>query len=163
MRMIELSITMTVLVDFAAWFVIHLAVSWCTLKLPQRFFAVDNFLFRIRNWETSGKLWHDVFRIKAWKHHIPDGTLFLKYGFNKSRLSGRDKASMLTFIRESRRAELTHWLSIAPAVLFFLWNPAWAGWLMVLYAVVFNLPIIIAQRYNRPRFQRMVDRKRSLV
>ncbi|MGO4370304.1 glycosyl-4,4'-diaponeurosporenoate acyltransferase [Paenibacillus sp. MCAF20] len=158
MRIIELPITMTILADFAAWFVIHLALSWCTLKLPRRYFAKDSFLYRIRMWERSGKLWHEVCRIKAWKHVIPDGTILLKNGFNKSSLDGRDKASMLTFIQESRRAELTHWLSIAPAVLFFLWNPAWAGWLMVLYAVLFNAPIIIAQRYNRPRFQRLMDR-----
>lgn len=158
MRIIELSITMTVLVNFAAWTVIHLVVSWCTLKLPQHFFVMDSFIYRIRKWEASGQLWQGIFRIKLWKHFIPDGTILLKNGFNKSRLNGRDKTFMLIFIQESRRAELTHWLSIAPAVLFFLWNPAWAGWLMVLYAVLFNVPIIIAQRYNRPRFQRLVNR-----
>ncbi|WP_214630886.1 glycosyl-4,4'-diaponeurosporenoate acyltransferase [Paenibacillus agaridevorans] len=158
MRVIELPNEISILLNVGAWFIIHLAVSVCTLKLPRRFFERDNSLYRIRKWEASGRIWQQIARVKAWKHWIPDGTIFLKRGFNKSKLNGSDKTSLLIFIQESRRAELAHWLSMAPAVLFFLWNPAWAGWLMVVYALLFNVPIIIAQRYNRPRLQRLIDR-----
>ncbi|MCR2806796.1 glycosyl-4,4'-diaponeurosporenoate acyltransferase [Paenibacillus soyae] len=158
MRIIELSHTITLLLDIAAWFVIHLAVSVLALRLPARLFAEDSFLYRIRGWEDSGRLWQRLLRVKSWKHRIPDGTLILKKGYNKSRLSGTGKSDLLLFVRESRRAELTHWLSMAPAPLFFLWNPAWAGWLMVLYAVLFNAPIIVAQRFNRPRFRLLAER-----
>ena len=66
-----------------------------------------------------------------------------------------DEESIKRFILETRRAELTHWLSIVPAPLFFIWNPPWAGWLMVGYAVVVNAPFILIQRYNRPRLEKI--------
>lgn len=59
---------------------------------------------------------------------------------------------------ETQRAELTHWFLIPPAFLFFLWNPAWAGWVMVIYALVVNLPFIMIQRYNRPRLERVLKK-----
>jgi glycosyl-4,4'-diaponeurosporenoate acyltransferase len=31
------------------------------------------------------------------------------------------------------------------------------GWLMIVYAVAFNLPLIITQRYNRGRIRRMLS------
>ncbi|MDG0792194.1 hypothetical protein OMP38_15960 [Cohnella ginsengisoli] len=64
---------------------------------------------------------------------------------------------MKVFAAETKRAELTHWLSILPAPLFFLWNPVWVGWIMVLYAAAFNLPIIVVQRYNRGRIDAIVS------
>ena len=39
---------------------------------------------------------------------------------------------------------------------FFLWNPCWADLVMVAYALAANLPCILAQRYNRSRFQRLL-------
>ncbi len=47
--------------------------------------------------------------------------------------------------------ELILWLAHLGGWLFFLWNPAWAGWVMVLYATLANGPCIITQRYNRVR------------
>jgi glycosyl-4,4'-diaponeurosporenoate acyltransferase len=35
--------------------------------------------------------------------------------------------------------------------IFFIWNPLWAGWVMVVYATLVNFPCIISQRYNRAR------------
>jgi glycosyl-4,4'-diaponeurosporenoate acyltransferase len=40
--------------------------------------------------------------------------------------------------------------------LFFLWNPLWVGFLMILYALTENLPMIMAQRYNRYRLRRVL-------
>lgn len=57
---------------------------------------------------------------------------------------------------ETQRAEWTHWVSMLPAPLFFIWNPVWAGWLMILYALIANLPFIIIQRYNRPRLLKLI-------
>ena len=54
MRIIELSIFWTVLIDFVSWFIFHLAAAIFTLKLPDRFFANDNWLYRTRIWEKSG-------------------------------------------------------------------------------------------------------------
>ncbi len=45
------------------------------------------------------------------------------------------------------------------APLFFLWNKPGIGWIMIVYALIENLPLIMAQRYNRIRFKRLLGRK----
>jgi len=66
-----------------------------------------------------------------------------------------------TLSLKQKRVEPTQWLSILPSFLFFLWNPVWAGWIMVIYALLFNVPIILVQRYNRPRLERVLNRKNA--
>lgn len=44
-----------------------------------------------------------------------------------------------------------HWLGILPFWVFGLFAPPGVIWIMLAYALIVNLPCIIAQRYNRPR------------
>lgn len=50
--------------------------------------------------------------------------------------------------------------ALAFVPLFFLWNPWWADLVIVAYAIAANVPCIVAQRYNRVRFQRAFPGKR---
>ena len=159
MPIVELPILWVVLFDALAWTFFHLAISFATVQIPRDWFVRKASLFSIHSFEQHGLLWQRLFRVKQWKQLIPDGTLIIRNGYNKRTLHGIDSPSLKEFIVESRRAEFTHWLSILPAALFFLWNPIWAAWANVGYAVLFNGPIIIAQRYNRPRLERLVKRK----
>lgn len=161
MPLIELPLPWVVLLDAVAWGFFHLLISFCTVRIPIRWFIRHERLFRTFRFEQHGDLWQRLFRVKKWKQLIPDGTMFIRNGYNKKSLHGNDAASLDEFIVESRRAEWTHWISIVPAALFFLWNPIWASWLNVAYAILFNVPIIIAQRYNRPRLERLVTRKQN--
>ncbi|NLB98875.1 MAG: glycosyl-4,4'-diaponeurosporenoate acyltransferase, partial [Lactobacillales bacterium] len=90
-----------------------------------------------------------------WKRKLPEGSSIIKSSYNKKHLQGTDKQTFEKFIIETKRAELTHWLLIPPAFVFFIWNPLWAGLVMVLYACVVNIPFILIQRYNRPRLERV--------
>ena len=103
-----------------------------------------------------------MFRIRQWKDKLPDGTVIAKKGFDKSRLAQQQKDYLEKFVIETRRAELTHWLLMVPAPFFFLWNPAWAGWVMIVYALLANCPFIMIQRYNRPRLERVLRKKSAL-
>ncbi len=161
MPLIELPIVWIVSLDAVAWAFFHLTISFCTVRISYNWFVRHEQLFQPFRFERRGELWQQLFRVKRWKQLIPDGTMFIKNGYNKQSLHGNDPASLDEFIIESRRAELTHWVSIIPAALFFLWNPLWASWLNVAYAILFNGPIIIAQRYNRPRLERLVFRKQN--
>ncbi|NLT12329.1 MAG: glycosyl-4,4'-diaponeurosporenoate acyltransferase [Clostridiaceae bacterium] len=162
MRIIELPMLWTVIIDFVAWFIFHMAAAIFTLKLPDRFFAKDNWIYRTRKWEKSGKIWDDLFRVKKWKDRLPDGAAILKQGFAKNQLKETDAKYFEKFVLESRRAECTHYLAMMPAVLFFLWNPVWVGIVMIFYALIANAPCILAQRYNRPRFAKAARMKASL-
>ncbi|WP_336785690.1 glycosyl-4,4'-diaponeurosporenoate acyltransferase [Paenibacillus sp. MMO-177] len=143
----------TVSIDIFAWAFFHVIVSVFCLKLPLSYFLKDSVWYRLFAWEKSGRLWQQLFLVKRWKGRLIDGTAILKKGYGKKKLHGTHISDLNEFAAETKRAELTHWLSMAPAPLFFLWNPIWVGWFMILYAVVFNLPFIIVQRYNRGRIE----------
>lgn len=159
MQLVELPIIWTIVLDIFAWGFFHIGISFYTLNMSTERFTGNRFLYKSRKWEKDGQFWQRYFHVKRWKNLIPDGTKIIKRGFAKDQLNGKDAQSLTTFLVESRRAELTHWLSILPAGLFFLWNPPWAGGLMIGYAILFNVPIIIVQRYNRPRLQKIIVTK----
>lgn len=160
MPLVSLPAIWVIMIDAVAWTFFHLFISFICMRLPLTFFLKDHAWFRISSWEKSGELWQRLFRVKQWKGLIIDGTVIFKRGYSKKQLPGRRRGELKVFAAETKRAELTHWLSILPAPLFFLWNPFWAGWAMIAYAVVFNLPIIIAQRYNRGRIIAIISNER---
>lgn len=158
MRIIEFSMPITITIDFIAWLIIHLSCSFITLKMPNSYFERDSWLYKTRSWENNGTIWQDVFKIKKWKNYLPDGGAIAKKGFKKKHIESTDKEYFKAFVLESRRAELTHWLVMIPAPLFFLWNLFWVGWVMLVYAILANGPCIMAQRFNRPRFERVISK-----
>jgi glycosyl-4,4'-diaponeurosporenoate acyltransferase len=148
-----------VLVNIVAWGVIHASTGYLVHRLPARLFTGDSWLTRQRRLEGDGRLYVRVFRIKRWKHLLPEAGALFAGGFDKRRLTSRDDDYLATYVRETRRAELGHWLAAAGAPLFFLWNPAWIGAVMVVYAVVANGPCVLSQRYNRLRLVRIAGRR----
>lgn len=160
MRLVHFPTHITILLDVLAWFIIHLSVSYLGVWLPDRWFAQDKGIYRLRGWEREGAVYRDLLRIRTWKKWLPDGGGFFPQGFGKRKLQSKDRCYLDRFILETRRAELTHWLQILPVGFFFLWNEWWVGILMVVYALSVNLPCIIAQRYNRPRLQKYYQSQR---
>ncbi|KAA1039591.1 glycosyl-4,4'-diaponeurosporenoate acyltransferase [Macrococcus equipercicus] len=147
-----------VLRNIAAWSLINIGNSFVMSKLPVKLFSTRK-LFKTYRWEHGGELWQIVFNVKAWKHRLPDGTLFIKSGHNKSVLPDYRAATLNTFFLEMRRAELTHWITMTAGLLFFFWNPRWAALLNILFGIISNAPFIITQRYNRPRIEKLYHQK----
>lgn len=148
-----------VVVNIVAWGVIHAATGYVVHRLPARRFERDTWLTRARSFERGGRLYVEVFRIKRWKHLLPEAGALFGGGFDKRRLRSRGDEYLATFGRETRRAEVGHWLAAAGAPLFFLWNPAWIGAVMIVYAVLANGPCVLSQRYNRARLARITRRR----
>ena len=88
----ELPVAGTILLNVAAWLVIHLGVSYLSSRLPLGLFREDGRLYRTRRWEKGGRFYQDVFRIRAWKGLLPDGAALFKSGFRKKRLGLPDDA-----------------------------------------------------------------------
>jgi glycosyl-4,4'-diaponeurosporenoate acyltransferase len=150
-----------ILFDILAWLIIHLGTAWLTVRMPNRWFDRDTGLYRIRAWEKNGRFWQRTLRVRSWKDRLPDGAALMRRGYPKKRLADLSPENLTVFIRETRRAELTHLLALAPVGLFFLWNPPLAAWINVLYALVLNVPCLIAQRFNRPRLMRALGQPRQ--
>jgi len=146
----------TIGIDIAAWFVIHMGVSYIMTCQPLASFNVNSWLYRKRNWEGNGKFYEKFFRLKSWKGRLPDGAAIFKHGFEKKRLKETSNDYLDSFLRDTCRAELTHWIIFLFGPLFLIWNLLWVGIVMILYATVVNMPCIITQRYNRIRLQRIV-------
>ena len=77
-------------------------------------------------------------------------------------VESRERGYLQQWVRESCRAELTHWVALALVVLFVLWNPPVGVVANLVYAIAANLPCILVQRYNRPRFLAILERQADL-
>lgn len=161
MQLVYLTPFWMVLLDIFAWFCFHMGISIAMLKIPDHFFETHKNWFRTWKWEQNGMIWQKIFHIQSWKHFLPDGSIFLKKAYDKSSMADAYLPTLNKFLLEMRRAEMTHWLSMTPAILFFFWNPPWAGWIMIVYAILMNIPFIVVQRYNRPRLEKIYKRKQK--
>lgn len=152
MRVVELPLVWTVVLDVAAW------GTWSTLcgviawRYPAPRLAADGWLTRIRSWEQDGRVYEKV-RIRRWKDRLPEAGALFPGGRSKRHVGGRRELDR--FAAETRRAELTHWWVMAAGPWFVLWNPLPLAAVMLGYAVVANLPCILVQRFNRGRVMRL--------
>jgi len=144
-----------VLIDFTAWLTIHIVVSCAIAHPPAHVFHPESWLYRQRRWEKNGRIYEFLFHVKKWKEILPDGAALFESGFRKKRLQSADEAYLGRFVRETCRAEVTHWAIFFCAPFFFIWNPWHIGIIMIAYASLVNMPCIITQRYNRIRLNRL--------
>ena len=137
----------------------HLLVAWLSTLLPQAWFrkASDT------SPSTDGKstaCYETVFFIRSWKGLLPDGAAWFK-GFPKGTLESKDPNYLRTFIAETRRGELSHWLQVIAISSFTLFNPWPAILIIVVYSIISNTPCILNLRYTRVRMLRVLANKPS--
>jgi len=150
----------TVIIDFVVWFTIHLGFGYLINLVPLRFFNSGGSIYQVRSWVERGDIYQRLFRVKSWKKKLPDGASLFKRGFKKKIIKNKKLMYLEKYLEETCRAETSHWILLSIAPLFFLWNPVWAGYVNVAYALIANLPCIITQRYNRPHFIKLVNRNK---
>jgi glycosyl-4,4'-diaponeurosporenoate acyltransferase len=160
---VALSPGWAVLVDAAVWAVGGTTAGYLTHRLGQRAFQHDGWLTRPRRFEEPpSRFYERRLRIKRWKARLPEAGDLFRDGFDKKHLAGDDPAYFERFVVETRRAEVTHWVVLALAPFFVLWNPWWLALVMGAYALAANLPCIAIQRYNRLRLRRVLERSARL-
>lgn len=154
--LVELPIVWTALLNVLAWLVIQLGLAWGLTRLPAARFHPCGRLARLWLWERSGRAYEKYLAIKRWKDLLPDGASCFSGGFAKAKLHQRSPEFLESFLRETWRGELVHWLALLTLPLFAIWNPPWAIGANLIYALAANLPCILVQRYNRGRFLRVL-------
>lgn len=142
-------------VNIVAWLCIHLGVSGFVSVAPEAFVNAFAGIYRVRRWETQAKVYERL-GVKKWKDRLPEARKWFRRGKTAAHL--RNPSQWDRFEKQTNRSELSHWVQMLAAPFFFLFNPPWAGWIMVVYAILFNLPFIIVQRYNRVRMMRVKNR-----
>lgn len=158
MQIIYMDPFTTLLVDIGAWLVFHLGIGFACSKIPLDWLRPECRFFHAYAWEDGGELYQRLFRVRAWKRYIPNGSALYKGTFSIKNLPTNDIAYLQRWLKESVRTEVCHWLMILPGFLFFLWNDVIIGWVMTAYAFLNNLVPIIVQRFNRPRMRRLLAR-----
>jgi glycosyl-4,4'-diaponeurosporenoate acyltransferase len=156
MRVIDLNTWQTIILDVLIWAVFHLSIGSTSAKIPLDRLDPGRPIFSTFGWEQGGRIYQKLFRVRAWKGLLPNGSGLYKEGYSIHRLTRTDRATLARWLKETVRAETCHWMMILPGFLFFFWNSPLVGWLMVAYAFLNNLPVIVVQRFNRPRLRRML-------
>lgn len=150
---IELPMIWIVILNVLLWPVIQVALAWGFTRMPVCCFnppATPTF-------ETAA-FYERILLIKQWKNLLPDGAKWIGGTFKKSQMRASDPAYLHRFIMETWRGELCHGCALLFVPVFFLWNPWWGNCVMLAYAMIANLPCIIAQRYNRIRLRHLLAR-----
>ena len=113
--------------------------------------------FREWKWERSGRVYERV-GIRVWKDIAPDVSKLFPFIVPKKTVTGRPTPAILRdMLAETCVAELTHYmLIVAGLAMIFLWPCGWGVALYLVYAIVGNAAFVMIQRYNRPRFRRML-------
>jgi len=156
MQVIFLTPLLTIILDILAWVVFNLGVSYLCSRIPDHWLDNRGRFFHAARWEKEGQFYEQVFQVRTWKQHIPNGAKLFDKNLSLESLPTRDPACLQRWLKESIRAEICHWLLILPGFLFFLWNPQSVGWGMVLFAFLFNIGPVILQRFNRPRLRKLL-------
>jgi glycosyl-4,4'-diaponeurosporenoate acyltransferase len=150
---IELPMIWIVILNVLLWPVIQVALAWGFTRMPVCWFhppATPRF-------ETAA-LYEEFLLIKQWKNLLPDGASWIGGAFKKSQLRATDREYLHRFIMETWRGELCHGCALLFVPVFFLWNPWWGNCVILAYAMIANLPCIIAQRYTRIRLRHLLAR-----
>ena len=108
-------------------------------------------------WEKEGQVYERL-GIRRWKDIAPDVSKLFPSIVPRKTLSGRLTPELVRdMLEETCVAELTHLvLCIVGLALAPLWPGAGGILLYIAYVALGNVPFIIIQRYNRPRFRRML-------
>jgi len=153
---IELPVIWIVILNVLLWPVMQLALAWGFTRLPASCFKPP----ASPAFETAA-LYEKVVLIKHWKNLLPDGAGWLSGGFTKSAMTSTDPEYLRRFIVETWRGELCHSCALLLVPVFFLWNPWWGDCVILAYALIANLPCLIAQRYNRLRLRHLLVRMKG--
>ena len=144
------------------WSLTQLTLAHIFNKIPATLFSKYHFLFKTYAWEKNGTIWNKICHINKWKKYIPEGSRLNPNIYNKKHLTSFKLKDIHHMIVEMRRAECMHWVSMLP-IGVFVKAPRYIKVINLCYVVLSNGPIIIAQRYNRPRLEKyyMLRKKRG--
>jgi glycosyl-4,4'-diaponeurosporenoate acyltransferase len=106
-------------------------------------------------WEQNGEIYQQYFHIRSWKDLVPE----MGNQFSKDHMTGTSEEYLNQFALECTRAELCHAFALFLAIPLILESdPSFFQW-ATLYSLLANVPFIMIQRYNRPRFEKLLNQR----
>ena len=127
--------------------------------IPPNKMEWHRFPYKLYPMENEGVVYKRI-GIHHWQNKVPDMSKVFPKLMPPKKMVSRDKNSLLRMIQETCTAELTHIvLCLTGLYCIKLWPGAGGTSLALLNIVLFNLPFILIQRYNRPRLVRLYKRQ----
>lgn len=129
--------------------------------IPKRWMQWDKRPFKLWSFEDEGKI-YNCLKIRKWQNKIPDMSKIFKRIMPEKKMPEQlSEESVALMLRETCVAELIHLLlGLGGLYCIFLW-PGLGGWLIALAYLLGNLPFVFVQRFNRPKFHRLLLRIRK--
>lgn len=126
--------------------------------LPKKWFDPQSFPFRESGLEQDGKFYEKI-KIHKWQSHVPDMSRIFTKLMPAKNLSGDYRQRLPLMIRETCIAETVHTVIMIFGLHFLeIWQGIGGVLCEVVFCLVFNMPYILIQRYNRPRLVRIYNR-----
>lgn len=123
--------------------------------LPKKWFCYDRFPYRVYSFEKGGEIYNRI-NIRSWQKKVPDMSKVFTHIMPPKKLTSENCKNMPRMIQETCVAEFIHAVNCILGFYCLKIFPGIGGIIVVfIYAVVFNLPYILIQRYNRPRLIRL--------
>lgn len=127
--------------------------------VPKNKFHADRFPFKCS--EKEARL-YNALRVKSWQNKLPDMSRLFKKIMPEKRMTAATLADLPRMLQETCVAEATHVsLSLLGLAMPFLWHGIGGVAFAAVYILLGNVPFVIIQRYNRPRLQRLYDRRKG--
>ena len=126
--------------------------------VPKKWFHSDRFPFRCS--EKEKKL-YAALRVKDWQSKVPDMSRIFKRIMPAKRINADTLSDLPRMLQETCVAEATHSiLSVLGLGCLWLWKGIGGVLFAAVYILLGNVPFVIIQRYNRPRLQKLMERRR---
>lgn len=124
--------------------------------LPKKWFVADKFPYRGFRFERGGRIYEKI-SIHKWQNKVPDMSKIVPFLMPAKKLTGDFEEKLPRMIEETCVAEFIHGLlCMSGFVCIGLWEGV-GGWIIsLLNVVLFNLPFVLIQRYNRPRLMKLM-------
>ena len=126
--------------------------------LPSSLFHPDRFPYKPLSWEKGGKRYDELLTIRKWQAKVPDMSRYFPRLIPQKKVSSDFLENLPLMIRETCVAEFTH---VLLCLLAFPCMALWKGPGGILFTILYilgNIPFILIQRYNRPRFLKLQNK-----
>lgn len=127
--------------------------------VPKGIFHSDRFPFKTSAREAR---LYDALRVKSWQNKLPDMSRLFKKLMPEKRMTAASLADLPRMLEETCVAEATHVvLSVCGLAMPLLWPSVGGVAFAAVYILLGNVPYVIIQRYNRPRLQRLYNKRKG--
>ena len=127
--------------------------------LPKGLFHADRFPYRPRAFERQGQIYKKI-GVHRWQNRLPDMSRLFPRLMPAKSVTTLYRAGLERMLQETCVAEFIHALLMLTGLhCLRLWPGLGGGCMAAANALLFNLPFVIIQRYNRPRLLRLRKKK----